>query len=155
MNIKTGTINISLAVLLLLFVFAAPAFSGDSWEARITVAAGDAENKLSFGQRADATSGVDGQYDVPALLAGGVKAWFGNVEGPLWRDIQAGGASWTLSVEAANNGAKVTLSWDTAKVPSGVKLKDLRSDTVVDMHTTGEFVYTNDGKRRDIAITAN
>ena len=63
--------------------------SSDGWEANIIVSLGGAENRLTLGQRPDATDGKDDKYDVTAMPGGDMKASF---SGTLWRDINEKGS---------------------------------------------------------------
>lgn len=98
------------------------AVAGD-WECKLTVKSGVAENVLTFGQKADASNGIDGRYDVPALLRGAVQARF--VEGGqgYWRDIKGpGAADWLLSVDVSDAILPVTAVWSGCAIPAGTKV---------------------------------
>lgn len=125
--------------------------SEGGWEARLVVAVGEAENKLSLGQRPDATDGLDDFYEVPAMLGGDIRAWFEGPEGPLWRDIKAPGeTAWSMKVKSGKSGETIKLSWDSARLAGdmAVSLVDLRSGASVDMKAIGSYTYKNAGPRR-------
>jgi hypothetical protein len=121
------------------------------WETRLSVRAGSGENRLSFGQRANATDGFDGQYDVPAMPGGTLNAHFDLEAGTYWRDIkglQTGkSAVWTLQVESTLPAETVLLSWPNAALPEGTTLRDLTTGTQVDMKQQTSYIYSNDGPR--------
>lgn len=129
----------------------ASAWAADDWEVALKVKAGVAENKLSFGQKADATDGIDGRYDVPAILSGDVRASFLEKGKSYWRDIKAlaPGAisSWDLQVEATRPGP-VELRWSGVFLKSAVvSLVDLATGERVNMQTERSFVFNYDGPR--------
>ncbi|MHB1399096.1 MAG: hypothetical protein ACYCYJ_10405 [Trichloromonadaceae bacterium] len=137
---------------LLLTLTATQTLAAPEWETRLTVRAGSGENRLSFGQRADATDGFDGQYDVPAMLGGTLNAHFDLEAGPYWRDIkglQSGQpATWTLEVKSTLKAATVLVSWLNANLPEGTILRDLTTGTQVDMKQQTSYSYSNDGPRQ-------
>ena len=89
MTFKTMLLAISLLV-----VFSGPA-AAEGWELNISVVTSTgAENRISFGQKADATDGFDGQYEVPAYVEGNISVYFPHPEWAesstiYWRDIKA------------------------------------------------------------------
>lgn len=138
---------------LLLVMAATQATAVSVWETRLVVRAGSGENRLSFGQRPDATLGVDGQYEVPALLGGNVKAWFDLEGGAYWRDIKGFQAdqetTWTLQVESNQAAGLVQLSWPNATLPGGsLVLMDLTSGAQIDMKQQSSYTYNNAGPRQ-------
>lgn len=137
---------------LLLTLTATQTLAAPEWETRLTVRAGSGENRLSFGQRADATDGFDGQYDVPAMLGGTLNAHFDLEAGTYWRDIkglQSGQpATWTLEVKSTLKAATVLVSWLNANLPEGTILRDLTTGTQVDMKQQTSYSYSNDGPRQ-------
>ena len=124
-------------------VFAA---TDDGWEMSLTVAVGKAENRVSFGQRPDATDGVDGKYDVPPMLGGVMSAELTGGGASLWRDIRSidsGEKTWTLQIESELTGETATLTWNPKAIPDGVALmlNDPSSTTAVDMKTQGQYSF--------------
>lgn len=138
---------------LLLAMAATQATAASAWETRLSVRAGSGENRLSFGQRSGATAGVDGQYEVPALLGGNLMAWFDLEGGAYWRDIkgfQAGQqTTWILQVESTQMAAVVQLSWPNAALPGGtLVLRDLTTGAQVNMKQQSSYSYNNAGPRQ-------
>lgn len=135
-----------------LFLLPGLLHAADGWEANITVGAATAENKLSFGQKTDATDGPDGAYDVPAMLNGDIKASFKTSDGkPYWRDIKAsdGGVKiWKLTLESGLDRERVTLKWKpTAMNALKAVLLDDRGGFLADMKIDNAYSYINDGQR--------
>lgn len=143
---KTIIVLVGLTVLI-----SAPIFAGEGWEASLKIGVGTAENKLSFGQKPDATDGIDGLYDVPALLSGDIEAYFLLGEGKYWRDIMADGTKeWTLAVKSELKGETITLKWKPGDFPKGTSVV-LMDDTVrkaFDMKNGGSYSYQNNGQRQ-------
>ena len=125
----------------------------DGWEANIIVGVSTAENKLSFGQMADATDGIDGKYDAPAMLGGNVKAYFSEVGGSYWRSIKALSAGqskkWNVRVESPLKGETVSIRWNPKKLPSSgsLSITDTASGKVTDMRATNSYSYKNERVR--------
>ena len=125
----------------------------DGWEANIIVGVSTAENKLSFGQMADATDDIDGRYDVPAMLGGNVKAYFSEVGGSYWRSIKTlnDGQSkkWNVRVESPLKGETVIIKWNSKKLPSSgaISITDTASGKVTDMRATNSYSYKNERVR--------
>ena len=138
-------------VLLIATLLVTPVFGAGGWEATLKVSVGNAENKLVFGQKADATDGVDGFYDVEALLSGDIEAYFLLEDKMYWRDIRSFGDSiWTIDVNSALEGKEIRLSWNPEDLPSGVNvfLMDDSEENAYDMKTGNGYVYRNDGLRQ-------
>ena len=143
-------------MLLVILLIAAPTiqtFAADGWEAKIKVSVLTAENKISFGQKTDATNGIDGLYDVPAMLSGDIRAYFLLDSGGYWRDIRPlGTAAWTIMVESELIGKTIKITWrpeELEALPAGSVL--LMADTAkkaLDMKKTGLYTFINDGKRQ-------
>ncbi len=138
--------------LILSLIFANVTFAEDGWDAALTIKVLNAENKLSFGQRPDATDGIDGRYDVPALLSGDVMAYFLLDETKYWRDIKAitNGESktWHLWIESSLNGEIVEIEWTRGLLPVNSIFIDNETGAVIDMKTQGSYTYPNNGQRR-------
>ncbi len=132
-----------------------PAFAADEWETNIRVSVLNAENKLSFGERSDATRGFDSQYDVPAMLSGDVKAYFLLDEGMnCWRDIKSakrsGVKSWDMHIESPLIGETVKIKWNPELLPHNLtfKLIDFETGAIVDMKKHNNYSYQNNGERQ-------
>lgn len=141
-----------LIILILTLVSVYPAYAVDGWEANLTVTISTADNKLSFGQRADATDGIDGKYDVPAMLSGDIRAYFLAEKGGYWRDIKsltpAEIKRWDIRVESPLKG-KVIIRWNPGNmtVVSVINLIDGSTGVVIDMKTVNSYSYLNEGMR--------
>lgn len=149
---ELGKRFVSAGVFFGLLLLSGPLRAADGWEANITVGAATAENKLSFGQKNDATDGPDGAYDVPAMLNGDIKASFKASDGKsYWRDIKAangGIKTWKLAVESRLGMEKVTLKWKpTAINARKAVLLDDRGGFLADMKSESAYSYINDGQR--------
>lgn len=130
-------------------LLAAPVFAGEGWEASFKVSVQNAENKLFFGQKSDATDGIDGKYDVPALLGGDIKAYFLLEDNKYWRDIKAKGArSWTVIVESNLKDKVIKLGWKPEDLPDGTLLMDDTAMEAFNMKTGNGYSYKNDGPRQ-------
>ncbi len=142
-----------------LFALPLPAQGADGWEVALKVKSGEAENKLSFGQRADASERADGRYDVPAMLSGSLRAYFAK-EGaePFWRDIRAltfgQTYTWTLWVETETPGQTVSLNWSSEDLPkwARVKLFDVSGQVKSDMGRQGSYVFTSGESPRQFQV---
>ena len=145
-------------ILLNVFILASgpPAFTADGWETNITVTARTAEVRLSLGQRADATDGRDGLYDVPPMAGGEVSASFVHDDGTLWRDIRStstGIKTWTLRVVSSHTDEDVALTWTPQSLPADATaaLVDSETGTRTDMRKNSRYTYKNTGVR-DLSI---
>lgn len=120
------------------------AFTG--WEANITVTSGNAENRLSFGQRADATDLTDGLYDLPAMLSGTIQIYFQTEGKPLWRDIRAMGPDkeWQLII-TSQTGQPLAITWDPDHLPAtaNVRLVDPANGIETDMKASNAYLMEN------------
>lgn len=117
------------------------------WEANIKVSSDNAKNRLSFGQKPEATDARDGLYDAPAMLAGKVQAYFLDGDGALWRDIRAPGTEqeWLLVI-TSSTGQPITIDWDHGYFPkdTGMELLDLDGNFLVDMQTADSYTFDPD-----------
>lgn len=138
-------------VLMLLFVIALPLNASDGWEANIVVTVQNAENKLSFGQKADATDGIDGRYDVPAMLSGDIEAYFLCEGESLWRDIRGNSMRniWDMRIESPLTEKTIVLRWKPDILPEGVEINliDASSGKAIDLKAETSYSYTNTGPR--------
>lgn len=143
---------IAIGLLIVLGFYPSLAYSTDGWEANLNVKARTAENRLSFGQKADATDGDDGFYDVTAMLNGDIKAYFKSADKTYWRDIKAeeGGIKrWVLEIGCSLEKEFVTLTWKPSAFPRSAKavLLDDSGGFLVDMKSESSYNYVNDGSR--------
>jgi hypothetical protein len=129
-------------------IFSYPASASDGWEASITVTSGNAESRLSFGQKPDATDLTDGLYDLPAMLSGVIQVYFQTDGESFWRDIRAmgPGKEWRLLI-TSQTGQPITITWDPENLPAdaNVSLIDPANDRETDMKTTGSYTMENTG----------
>ncbi len=146
-------IRLALLIQIVLFIGMPVAQASDGWEANIVVGVSTAENKLSFGQMADATDGIDGKYDVPAMLSGNVKAYFADAGKSYWRSIKALSVGqpkkWNMRVESTLNGETVMVRWNPRKLPSSgaISITDTVSGKVTDMRADDSYSFRNEGAR--------
>ena len=132
--------------------------SAEEWEVQIVASTPDgAENRLYFGQKADATDGYDSRYEVRAMLGGDIEAYFPHAEWDVlaehfWRDIKAPDQmkSWVFEVNTALSGVEIMLKWIPSKLPEGyaVELMDMATYDVIDMTSQDNYYYTDTGPRQ-------
>ena len=152
---------VSLVLLLLLTTGSATlVYAADGWETSLTISISGAENKLSFGQQADATDTLDGQYDVPPMIGGTLTSYFSDGGGLLWRDIRAltpGIKSWKLHIESSLNDKYIYLTWDPKKMPDGAEviLKDTINGVTVNMNDRNLFAFKNVGPKELEIVVRN
>lgn len=148
-------------ILLLALVFPATAVAADGWEFHIVAStSAGAENKISLGQRENATDGFDGYYDVPAYVEGDISAYFphddwGQEASKYWRDIKAldDQKSWSFNVESSK--PTITLSWKKSKILGGysIALTDTHTGESIDMTAKDKYSYANSGQRQFVVET--
>ena len=121
------------------------------WETELLISSERAQNRLLFGQQADATNGIDGRFDVPAMLSGTLKASFEDDSGKrLWRDIKAlEKVSWVIRVETNNPQAEVKLDWSPATLPKSteVLLVDRENNKTISMHKTSSYSFNGQSSK--------
>lgn len=121
------------------------------WEAQIRVRVLNAENKLFFGQRIDATDGYDNKYDVPAMLSGEIMAYFLIDNKSCWRDIRTANdlKYWDMYVESPRLWETIEIKWEPNLLPDHLEIKliDLTSGIIIDMHEYDNYSYRNSGKK--------
>ena len=147
--------KISIIILLILtgYLSKTPVYADDGWEANLTVTISTADNKLSFGQRGDATDGIDGKYDVPALLSGDIRAYFLTEKGNYWRDIKslipAETKRWDIHVDSRLKGKIIIIRWNHGNMTavSEINLIDRSTGVVTDMKVVNSYSYQNEGVR--------
>jgi hypothetical protein len=143
---------ILLSVLLLMTAInTQKAYAFDNWQAALTIGIGTAENRLTFGQMADATDGADGKYDVPPMLGGDIKAYFVENEGSYWRDIKSGNGDvkvWKLNVESGLKGLATTIKWKPSEINAlKAVLTDDKGNFLAEMKNVSSYEYLNNDKR--------
>lgn len=141
-----------LCALWMLFAFGVNAQAAAGWEIPLTVSAGRTAQHLSLGERADATNGIDGLYEVPAMPGAGLGAAFLIAGGRYWRDIHSlspRDQRWTVVVAAPRSVAEVTLSW--GELPQGKRLiarvSDPTSGRSIDAVAQRSYRFHNNGTR--------
>lgn len=135
--------------------------AGNSWEMSIKVKSGNAANRLIIGQKPDATDGIDGRYDIPALLAGDIKAYMSIESDEYWKNIKVSCMSpckkaWNIFVESDSMG-QIDLIWDLSAIPDNVSINLINVETgdVMDMKTTqNEYIYHNTEGKREFIVEA-
>ena len=126
----------------------------NGWNLSIKAKVFNAENRLVIGQVSGAGDGIDGRYDVPALLAGGIRAYI-ELEGrEYWKDIREScdiqcQKGWNIFVESRALGEIVELGWNPSDIPDAVNviLIDTATGEITDMKTEHNKAYENTGKR--------
>ena len=145
-----------LAAILWLSLYS-PLSAQESWQTDIKVSVLDAQNRLSIGQKLDATDGWNARYDVPAILFGDITAYLEEPEGrKYWRKLRSPCdaypcvRTWDVSVESDLEDQIIRLNWNFSSLPSGMKVRliDKVTDDVIDMQAQAEYSYKNIGKRR-------
>ena len=123
----------------------------------ITAKVQNAENRLTIGQKSDASDLIDGRYDVPALLAGDIEAYIELEGDKYWKDIrQACNAAckktWNIVVESEVQGQSIELIWKSSDIPDNAEmvLMDRKTSKKTDMTLSHEYIYENTGKREFI-----
>jgi hypothetical protein len=137
-----------------LLLGSAVCYGEDAWEMEITASVQNAANRLVIGQAADATEGVDGRYDIPALLSGDIQAYL-DLEGEAyWKDMrdvcsEPCERTWTVTVISPLADETVILRWNPSSMPgvAALILTDEATAETVDMRTTGAYSYHNTGVR--------
>jgi hypothetical protein len=133
------------------------ASGGEGWQADIKVSLMDAENRLSIGQRPDATDGWDARYDVPAILSGDILAYIEEAEGgKYWRKFKSSCGmrlctkNWDILVESDLKGQIIKLSWNPSSFPAGMMifLTDAATGEVINMQAQAEYSCKNSGERK-------
>lgn len=130
----------------------------DGWEMKIVVIAMSAENKLSIGQRPDASDGTDGKYDIPALLSGDIKAYMELGGSKYWRDIKQTCSikdasckkTWNVVVDSMVRGEPIKLRWNASAIPQDLSifLIDITTGKTIDMKAGQEYSYDNTETRK-------
>ena len=152
MTIKS--IIIATIIIIQLFIITTVIFAGNKWQMNITAKVQNAENRLTIGQRPDASDLIDGRYDVPALLAGDIKAYIELEGDKYWKDIRQACSTackkkWNIIVDSALQGYIIKLNWNSSNIPDNASmvLVDKKNGEMSDMKSSNEYVYENTGKR--------
>lgn len=130
----------------------------NSWEISIKAKTLNAENRLTIGQRPDASDGIDGRYDVPALLAGNIEAYMELEGNKYWKNIKEScnapcKKAWNIFVESGALGQIIELNWNSLNIPDNINiiLIDTATGEVIDMKTEQhEYTYENRGRKEFI-----
>lgn len=129
----------------------------NTWEMSIKASILNAENRLVIGQRPDADDGINSAHDVPAFLAGDIRAYINLEDIKYWQDIKAPCNSqctkaWNILVESPVSGETVELVWNKSNVPDDIDLilLDTATGEITDMKTQDRKAYTNTGEREFI-----
>ena len=152
MTIKS--IIITTIIIIQVLIISNLLFAGDKWQMNITAKVQNAENRLTIGQRPDASDLIDGRYDVPALLAGDIEAYIELEDDKYWKDIRKACVTkckkkWNIIVESALQGYIIKLSWNSLDIPdnTGMVLVDMNNGVATDMKLSNEYIYKTTGKR--------
>ena len=147
-------ITILAAILWLSLYSSVPA--QEFWQADIKVSVLDAQNRLSLGQKIDATDGWNAKYDVPALLFGDIMAYLEEPEGrKYWRKFRGSCdgrpcvKTWGAVVESDSEGQTVKMEWNFSSFPADmtISLIDEFTGNTINMKTQTGYTYKNIGKR--------
>jgi hypothetical protein len=138
--------------LLTLTLFTDTAVASEGWESNLNIKIANAENRLSFGQKADATNGIDGRYDVPSMSGEKLEAVFILNGKDLWRDIRSVRKEikqWDIKVDSPLIGEEVVVSWNKEDFPEGINIRliDPLEKKVIDMKRSNGYIYRNNGTR--------
>lgn len=166
-SLRYRTTWIKLAVSLLYcagLISTTSAAAATDWSFKIQASIGGINSRLTLGEFANASVGYDILYDAPAYPnSAAVSAFFphsewGRAETQYWYDIQSIGRSrqWTFFVDSTQQNQNLTLSWDTALIPSAVTLTltDVLTGQTVNMSslTSYTFLYS---ATREFRVTAD
>lgn len=147
---KLGLLHILFGVALFISL-PTNAYSEPNWQTLIIAEIGVAKNKITIGQNAKATDGMDHYYDVSAMISGDVTAYLQSAKGALWQEIKGLGKdkTWTLKVDSNLAGKEMEISLNRAFVPQGytIYLHDTNSGATTNMTQTGSYKYIHSGAR--------
>ncbi len=148
------------SIVFICFLTTGTAYSSDDWMMQLMVKAGDARNKLIIGQKTDAIDGIDGRYDVPAMLGGDIEAYLYVKGQKYWKDVRQTCSTnckkiWSLSIKSPIPGEVVTISWNPQNIPPDkiVTLIDKETGVVISMVSgQQEYTYENSGIKEFIVV---
>ncbi len=146
---------ITVVVIFIMFVNENLSLADNGWELSIKANVLNAENRLIIGQRADASDGIDGRYDVPALLAGDIKAYMEIDGNKYWKSIKEScntpcRKTWNIFIDSEPLGQTIEFSWNSLDIPDNelsIILTDTATGKVVDMKTEYQYSCENTGKK--------
>lgn len=126
----------------------------NDWQVNIKAKILDVENRLVIGQGHEAGDGIDGRYDVPALLGGDIEAYIELEDNRFWKDIKKSCENtcqkmWNIFVES-NAMGNMELTWDLLNIPNdiSINLLDTKTGEIINMKTNNKYPFENTGKRR-------
>jgi len=134
-----------------------PVPAQESWQTDIKVSVLDAQNRLSLGQKIDATDGWNARYDVPALLFGDIMAYLVEPAGTkYWRKFRGSCdghpclKKWDAVIESDLGGQTIKMEWNFSSFPADmtISLIDEFTGNTINMKTQTEYTYKNIGKRK-------
>jgi hypothetical protein len=149
--------KIAIIAAVLWFSLYSPVPAQESWQTDIQVSVSDAQNRLSLGQKLDASDGWNTGYDVPALLSGDIMAY---LEEPgdrkYWRKFKASCdghpciKKWDVVIESDLGDQTIKMEWNFSSFPAdmAISLIDEFTGNTINMKTQTEYTYKNNGKRR-------
>ncbi len=158
MSKKNLIIIVSIVTIILIMQLTGFLYAQNGWEMNITMKLLNAKNRLTIGQRPDASDAVDGKYDVPALLSGDIKAYMELESNKYWKNIKEScnppcKKAWNIFVDSEAWGQIIEVSWNSLNIPYDVSiiLIDTATGEVIDMKTEQhEYAYENTGRREFI-----
>lgn len=134
-----------------------PVPAQESWQIDIKVSLLDAQNRLSLGQKPDATDGWNAKYDVPAILFGDIMAYLEEPAGrKYWRKFRSSCdghpciKTWDAVVESDLRDQVIRMEWNSSSFPAEttIALIDTVTGDVMDMRAQTEYSYKNMGTRK-------
>jgi len=150
----------SVFFLLTLALITDTVFAFGEWESNLNIKISNAENRLSFGQKADATNALDGKYDVPSISGEKLEAVFTLNGKDLWRDIRSIRKEikqWDIKIESPLIGEIVRVSWQRDSFPEDIEIRLIDTQDnpltpfgkgeVIDMKRSNSYTYRNNGAR--------
>ena len=149
--------KITLMAAILWFSLYAPVSAQESWQTDIKVSVLDAQNRLSIGQKIEASDGWNARFDVPALLSGDIMAYLEEPAGrKYWRKFRGSCdgrpciKTWDAIVESELKDQVIKMEWNPSSFPMemAISLIDESTGNVINMKTQTEYTYNNIGTRK-------